>query len=139
MQEGLLPPFVDPTGPRYDDATVAGDFARGHCVGYSTHFHAEGPALMVDRSEAAALRIGRNTVLVRLDLPDGGFAARPLVEQALTEAGLSMLDADTLLAAPIAIQVLGLRLSDWDLWGNDVDEAFACLRAAAVGDQAISF
>lgn len=134
MLDGVLPPFVDPTGPRYSDAKVLADFVHGYCPGFSEHFHAEGPALMVDRSDAAALRIGPTTVLVRLDPPDDVLDARPLVEEALTGAGLSLIDHNTLLAAPVAIHLLALRLSEWDLWGADLDESFACLRLAAVGD-----
>jgi hypothetical protein len=32
------------------------------------------------------------------------------------------------------VQVLALTYSEWDLWGMDIDEAFAALRVAALGE-----
>jgi hypothetical protein len=95
----------------------------------------EGQVLLVHRDVPAALRIGPTTVLVRTDLPDAVADVKGSVEQALAGEGLSLLDAATPLATPIAIQVLALRLSTWDLWGTDIDEAFAAVRGAAVGDE----
>lgn len=131
----ILPPLASPSGPAYDDVTVARAFACGVYSGHSPRFHVEGPALMVDRIDAAALRIGPSSVLVRNDLGDGQLTAKPLVEQALSETGMARLDCDTPLAAPAAIQTLGLRMSSWDLWGTDPDVAFAALRTTAVGDE----
>ena len=54
-------------------------------------------------------------------------------EHAVREAGMVLLDERTLLATPVALQRLGLRISEWDLWGDDIDEAFARLREIAVG------
>jgi hypothetical protein len=39
----------------------------------------------------------------------------------------------------VALQLFGLRLSSWDLWGDDIDAAFAALRAGCIADQAGSF
>ncbi|MDQ6616906.1 MAG: hypothetical protein M3083_19695 [Actinomycetota bacterium] len=135
MDDQLLPPYADPTGPLNDDEDVVRAFAQGSYQGHSARFHVEGDALWVDRMDTAALRVGRTTVLVRIDLPDVSLSARPVIERQLELEGLSCLDEDTLLAAPVAIQVLGLRLSSWDLWGTDLDGAFASLRAAAIGDE----
>ena len=135
MPGGLLPPFGDPDGEQVDDATVLARFTAGGAGGvFSPSLHIEGAALMVARDQAAALRLAPRTVLVRVDLPPDGQAVRPVVERALGVAGLRRLDDATLFAAPIAIQVLGLRQSTWDLWGADIDEAFADLRNAAAGD-----
>jgi len=134
MDDQILPPFVEPTGPRNPDETVLAAYAQALYAGHSQRFHVEGPALIVDRIDVGALRIGPTTVLVRIDLPDKQLDAKPLVERALTEHGMSCLDEDTLLAAPVAIQVLGIRLSSWDLWGCDLEDAFTTLRAAAMGD-----
>ncbi|MDP9073950.1 MAG: hypothetical protein M3N98_07215 [Actinomycetota bacterium] len=135
MQDQILPPLAQPTGPRYDDDAVVRAFAQGRFAGHSIRFHVEGLALMVDRTDAAALRVGPSAVLVRTDLDDAQLSARPMVEEALSVQGLVCLDRDTLLAAPIAIQVLGLRLSSWDLWGTEMEEAFASLRAGATGEE----
>jgi hypothetical protein len=135
LDDQVLPPFAQPHGLLNDDLEVARAFARGLYIGHSPRFHVEDQALMADRLDAAALRVGPTTVLVRLDLPDDAATVKPVVEQALTEEGYSCLDRDTLLAAAVAIQVLGLRLSSWDLWGQDIDEAFHRLRTAAVGDE----
>jgi hypothetical protein len=135
VDDQLLPPYAAPTGPLNDDAAVVRAFARGTYVGHSERFHVEGPALMVDRMDSTAvLRIGPDTLLVRLDLPDDQLDTRLVVEQVLTEEGFTCLDRDNLLGAAVAIQVIGVRLSSWDLWGKDLDEGFRCLRTAAVGD-----
>jgi hypothetical protein len=135
MDDQLLPPYVQPTGPLHDDETVVRSFARGVYAGHSPRFHVEGDALMVDRLDAAALRLGPTTMLVRIDLPDDLMTAKPVVEDLIATEGFRCLDRDSLLAAAVAIQVLGLRLSSWDLWGTDIDEAFLRLRVAAVGDE----
>lgn len=132
MPEGLAPPFIEPTGPRLTDMAVLRGFVRGVPAGYSARFHVERPALLVERTVAAALRIGSEAVLVRADLPDDLRHCKGLVEGALAAEGLTSLDEDTLLGLPAALHLLGLRLSSWDLWGTDVDNAFAALRAAAV-------
>lgn len=135
MDDQILPPFAEPTGPLNSDETVLDAYAREQYAGHSPRFHVEGPTLMVDRMDAAALRVGPNTILVRIDLPDEQTDAKPLVEQALGRQGLCRLDEDSWLAAPVAIQVLGLRLSSWDLWGTDLEESMAALRAAAAGEE----
>lgn len=110
-------------------------YAQALYAGHSDRFHVEGPALLVDRIDVAALRVGPRTVLVRIDLPAEQVDAKPLVEEALRHRGMSRQDEDTLLAAPVAIQVLGLRLSSWDLWGAEVGEAMTDLRLAASSDE----
>lgn len=134
MTEGLLPPFVEPEGvPSSDEETLAA-YVGGLQLRYSARFHVDGPALVVGREATAALRVGNGTVLVRTDPPEGLAWARPDVESALVAAGYQLLDEETLWATPVALQVLGLRLSSWDLWGRDIDAAFSDLRAAAVGE-----
>jgi len=135
LDDQILPPYAAPTGPLNDDGAVVHGFAQGVYVGHSPRFHVESDALMVDRLDAAALRLGPTTILVRIDLEDALEHARPVVEAVLEDEGFSCLDRNSLLAAPIALQVLGLRLSSWDLWGTDIDEAFLRLRSAAVGDE----
>ncbi len=132
MPEGLAPPFIEPTGPSVDDAAVLAAFVHGVPAGYSPRFHVERPALLIERTFAAALRIGGDVVLVRADLPDDLRYCKGLVEEALVAEGLVCLDEDTLLGLPAALHLLGLRLSSWDLWGSDIDIAFAALRQAAV-------
>ncbi len=136
MVDMPLPPFAEPAGPRVDDTNVLTAFAEdARQIGHSPWFHVEGPTLLASGDAPVALRIGRGTVLVRLDLPDDLAWVRGPVEEALRATAMSCLDADTLLAAPVALQVLGLRLSNWDLWGTDLDDAFAALRVGAVGEQ----
>jgi hypothetical protein len=133
-----LPPYGVPLGPTTDDGSVLCGFAAAEPVpGHSDKLHVEGEVLVVDGDVPIALRLQPDIVLARTDLPEGleAFAAR--VAEALAGAGMELLDEGTLLAAPVAMQVLGLRLSSWDLWGNDLDAAFAALRAAAVGEQAL--
>lgn len=139
MDEGFVPPFAQPTGPAVDDATVLASFARDEAAGHSPRFHVERPTLLVGRNVAAAVRIAPRTLLVRADLPERLAGAKAEVETALVAAGLTCFDEDTLLATPVALQLFGLRLSSWDLWGDDIDAAFAALRAGCVAEQSGPF
>ncbi|MDQ3304499.1 MAG: hypothetical protein M3535_00695 [Actinomycetota bacterium] len=139
VDEGFVPPFVEPTGPAVDDGEVLRSFARDRTAGHSPRFHVERPTLLVGRNVAAAVRIGPRTVLVRADLPDVVAGAKAEVEEALAAEGLACFDEDTLLATPVALQLLGLRVSSWDLWGDDIDAAFAVLRAGCIADQSGPF
>lgn len=140
MTSGLLPPFGDPSGERVADSLVLERFAGGDTGEvFSDRFHIEAATLMVDRDVPAALRLGPRTMLVRVDLPDRQEGIKRSVEQALATTGMSRLDEETLLAAAIGMQVLGLRLSTWDLWGADIDEAFTDLRMAAAGEWGSEF
>lgn len=134
MSDGLLPPYGKPSGPPSQDEDVLRAFARGEQAGHSGNFHVEGPTLVASVDVAAALRIGAATILVRLDLPGELLELKEAVERALTAEAMTCLDDDTLLATAVAVQVLGLRTARFDLWGRDLDEAFADLRAAAAGE-----
>lgn len=132
-----LPPYGEPAGPRVTDAEVLAGFARGEVVGHSETFHVEGEALVAAGDVAVALRIAPGAVLARVGLPDALAGLKAPLEAALAAEGLELLDGETLLAAPAALQALGLRDTTWDLWGSDLDQAFAALRAAAVGEQSL--
>ncbi len=133
VAEGLLPPFVQPTGPRVSDAAVVYTFARGQPTGHSLRLHAEGHVLFADRADAVSLRLAPRALLVRVDGTDDTATIVPVVERGLTAAGLVCLDERTLLGVPVALQLVGLRLSEWDLWGDDLELAFAALRSVAAG------
>lgn len=138
MAGGLLPPFGEPAGERADDATVLSTFVQGvEASVHSDRFHVEGTAhavLVAGGDVAMALRVAPQTFLLRVDLPEDLAPARRAVEDAFAGNGITFLDGETLLAAPVTIQVLGLRVSTWDLWGADIDESFGELRRAAVGE-----
>ena len=123
-----------PAEPPEEDGAVLAAYAAGRPSGRSASFSREGPILMVDGDVPAALRLDPRTVLVRGDLPDDVAWARPLVAAAVEEAGYQLCDENTLFAMPVAIQVLALTYSEWDLWGLDLDAAFAALRVAALGE-----
>jgi hypothetical protein len=80
-----------------------------------------------------ALRIGPRTVLVLFDVPDSLIDIRAQVEAALGTEGLTKLDEQSPLGIAVGMQLVGARAATWDLWGADIDEAFADLRRAAVG------
>lgn len=120
--------------PPEEDAAVLAAFAAGLPSGASASFAMEGPVLMVDGDVPAALRLDPRTVLVRRDLPDDVAWAWGPVADAVQAAGYLLCDENTLFAMPVAIQVLGLTYSEFDLWGLDLDEAFAALRVAALGE-----
>jgi hypothetical protein len=120
--------------PPEEDHVVLTAFAAGLPSGRSTSYAMEGPVLMVDGDVPAALRLDPRTILLRQDLPDDVAWARAPVAAAVEEAGYLLCDEDTLFATPVAVQVLALTHSEWDLWGVDLDEAFAALRVAALGE-----
>lgn len=149
MTDWPLPPYIEPRGPTGDDEDVIRAFLRADVAPHSSRLHVEGPVLLADRDLPIALRLGPmteagaagdtaagwpgRTVLLRIDLPDDLADLRQVVADGLTTAGLAVLDEDNPLAIAVGLQLVGLRMSSWDLWGTDIDEAFADLRAAAVG------
>ena len=134
MTDRPLPPLFEPHGPAGDDAAVVRAFLAGEgAPPHSERLHVEGEVLRADRDVAAALKIGPRTVLVRTDLPDDLVDLRGKIEEVLAGEGLTLQDEDTQLALPVATMMVALRLSTWDLWGADIDEAFSDLRLAAVG------
>jgi len=128
-----LPPLFEPQGPLGDDDAVVRAFLRTGAAPHSQRLHVEGSVLRVHGDEALALRLGPRTVLVRLDLPDDALPSRQVVEATLGGEGLVLVDHDTPLAVAVATMMVALRLSIWDLWGADIDEAFADLRREAMG------
>ena len=134
MSEGLLPPYGEASGPPVADAEVVAAFARGDQAGHSERLHVEGSVLVAGFDLAMAMRIGADTVLVRVDVPADAEDHKAVIEEVLSEQGMTLLDEETLLATPVAVQWLALRGSTWNLWGRDIDESFAALRMAAVGD-----
>ncbi|MDQ6837429.1 MAG: hypothetical protein M3137_03575 [Actinomycetota bacterium] len=141
--EGWFPPVVPlpvygaAPGPLADDAAVLAAFAGNEAACHSPRLHVEDATLLVDGDMALGLRLGFDVVMVRADLPNGGDDLRRPLESALEAEAMVCLDEASTLALPVALQVLGLRLSTWDLWGRDVDDAFAALRRACIGEQAL--
>ncbi len=135
MTDWPLPPYLEPRGPLSDDESVVRAFLGSSPAPHSERFHVEGPVLMADRDVPTALRIGDRTVLLRLDLPDDLTTARKTVTQVLGEEGMTLQDEDTKLGIAVGVQLVGLRFSTWDLWGADIDEAFADLRREAMGGE----
>ncbi|HUP68198.1 MAG TPA: hypothetical protein VM142_00105 [Acidimicrobiales bacterium] len=137
MSGGILPPYGEPGGTPGDDASVLDDFLASGAARADHHsdlFHIEGNVLMAQADVACAIRIGADGVLLRLDLPEDLESVKRVVEVAMTGAGMTRLDEETKLGPAVAIQLLGLRLSTWDLWGTDIDQAFSDLRNSAAGD-----
>lgn len=116
----LRPPFAAPRGPTRSDEELAHEFARGARSGYSPRLHIEGDVLVLDRISPVAVRLGEAGMLIRTDLS-------PPVEIAPGQ----VVDDDPLLATAVALQVLGLPASSWQLHGVDPDAATEALLAAA--------
>jgi hypothetical protein len=95
----------------------------------------EDRVLRVDGDMPLALWIGPRSVLVLHDLPDHLAEIAATVAAALGEEGLTMLDEQQPLGIAVGMQYVGARTVTWDLWGADIDEAFADLRMAAVGGE----
>ena len=134
MDDGILPPFGQAPGPPVTDGEVLSAFLRGEPAGHSDRFHVEGSVLVAGFDLSVGMRLGPDTVLTRRDIPQGMEDARRSLHEALSAEGMTLLDEETLLATPVAVQWLGLRGSSWDLWGRDIDASFAALRTAAVSD-----
>ena len=129
-----LPPYIEPRGPEGDDAAVVRAFLAGEAgPPHSARLHVEGPVLMVDRDMPLALRLSPTAALLRIDVGDDVAGVRRDVTDVLTADGLTLLDEDSPLGIAVGVQLVGARASTWDLWGADIDEAFAALREAAVG------
>jgi hypothetical protein len=93
----------------------------------------EDRVLRVDGDMPLALWMGPRSVLLLYDLPDDQVEIRATVAGALAGEGLTMFDEQTALGVAVGVQLVGARSATWDLWGADIDEAFADLRRAAVG------
>jgi hypothetical protein len=131
-----LPPLYEPRGPRDSDEEVVRAFLR-HAgpTPHSERLHVEDRVLRVDGDMPLALWIGPRSVLVLHDLPDHLVDIAATVAEALKGEGLTMLDEQQPLGIPVGMQYVGARTVTWDLWGVDLDEAFADLRTAAVGGE----
>jgi hypothetical protein len=129
----MLPPLVEPGGPRRTDVELVRDFVRGEGAGASPSLHIEGGLLVGGSSIPLAVRIGERSVLTRRDVPEGVLPLGTVTEEVLVTEGLSLLDEDTPLGIPAGIQLAGLRVATWDLWGVDIDQAYVYLRQAVVG------
>lgn len=133
MTDWPLPPYFEPRGPLGSDEEVVDAFLAADIAPHSARLHVEGAVLMVDRDMPFVLRLGRNSVLIRVDLGDDIAGIRGEVAAMLDARGVHLLDEETLLGIAVGVQLVGLRASTWDLWGADIDEAFAELRGAAKG------
>jgi hypothetical protein len=134
MSDWPLPPYVEPRGPRDSDEEVVRAFLRHEGLApHSERLHVEDRVLRVDRDMPLALWLGPRSVLVLYDAPDDVVDVRTGVEETLASEGLTKLDEQSLLGIAVGIQLVGARAATWDLWGADIDEAFAALREGAVG------
>jgi len=133
MSDWPLPPYNEPRGPSGSDGEVVHAFVVGDVPPHSERLHVEGHVLLVDRDVTLALRLGPRSVLLRTDLPDDAGPVRTGVALSLGVEGLVLLDEENMLAMAVAVQMVGLRMSTWDVWGSDLDETFAALRAGAMG------
>ncbi len=91
---------------------------------------------MVDRTDAAALRVGPTTILVRVDLQDDLVSARPVVEDVLAAEGFSCFDCMTafwLLRWPSRCWACDCRVGTSG--ASTSTRHSCCLRVAAVGDE----
>lgn len=136
MTDWPLPPLFEPRGPRDSDEEVVRAFLRqSGPTPHSERLHVEGAVLRVDGDMPLALSIGPGAVLVLHDVPDHLEAMQEVVESALAGEGLTLLDEQSPLGIAVGMQMVGARTVTWDLWGGDIDEAFAALRSAAVGGE----
>ena len=134
MSDWPLPPLYEPRGPRDSDEEVVRAFLRHQGPSpHSERLHVEDRVLRVDGDMPLALWVGPRTVLVLFDIRDDMADIRARVQETLAAEGLELLDEQTPLGIAVGMQQVGARASLWDLWGDDIDAAFAELRKAAVG------
>ena len=134
MTDFPMPPSYEDPGPPGTDDEVVRAFARNSAAPpYSDLLHAEGPVLLAGRDWAVALRVGDRSFLVNHDMPAELHQAKIVVEDVFRSDGLEMYDEETLFGTSVGVQYVGLRYTTWDLWGADIDEAFADLRVKAAG------
>jgi hypothetical protein len=134
MSDWPLPPLYEPRGPRDTDEEVVRAFLRHEGPSpHSDRLHVEDRVLRVDGDMPLALWVGPRTVLVLFDVPDDMVDIRTSVADALAAEGLTLLDEQQPLGIVVGMQLVGARTVTWDLWGADIDEAFADLRKAAMG------
>ena len=134
MTDWPLPPLYEPRGPRDSDEEVVRAFLR-HAgpTPHSERLHVEDRVLRVDGDMPLARWVGPRPVLVLYDIRDDMTDIRDTVRAALITEGLTLLDEQQPLGIAVGMQLVGARAATWDLWGADIDEAFAELRRAAVG------
>ena len=136
MSDWPLPPLYEPRGPRDTDEEVVRAFLRHQGPSpHSERLHVEDRVLRVDGDMPLALWVGPRTVLLLFDVPEEMVDIRAAVVGALTSEGLTLLDQQQPLGIVVGMQLVGARALTWDLWGADIDEAFADLRAAAMGGE----
>jgi len=134
MSDWPLPPLYEPRGPRDTDEEVVRAFLRHEGPSpHSDRLHVEDRVLRVDGDMPLALWVGPRTVLLLFDVPDDMVDIRASVADALVGEGLTLLDEQQPLGIVVGMQMVGARTVTWDLWGADIDEAFADLRKAAMG------
>lgn len=135
MTDWPSPPLIEPHGPAGGDADVARAFARDELAPHSAMLHVEGPVLLAERDYATALRLGERSFLVNHEMPPHLAPLAVTVCRVFEEEGMTMLDDETLYGPAVGVQLVGLRYTTWDLWGADIDKAFADLRLAAAGGE----
>jgi hypothetical protein len=134
MSDWPLPPLYEPRGPRDSHEEVVRAFLRHQGPSpHSERLHVEDAVLRADGDMPLALWMSPRSVLVLFDIRDDMADIRSTVEAALESEGLTKLDEQSPLAIPVGMQIVGARAATSDLWGVDIDEAFADLRKAAVG------
>ncbi len=136
MSDWPLPPLYEPRGPRDTDEEVVRAFLRHEGPSpHSDRLHVEDRVLRVDGDMPLALWVAPRTVLLLFDVPDDMVDIRASVADALVGEGLTLLDEQQPLGIVVGMQMVGARTVTWDLWGADIDEAFAELRKAAMGGE----
>ena len=134
MSDWPLPPLYEPRGPRASDEEVVRAFLRHDGpTPHSERLHVEDRGLRGDGDMPLALWVGPRTVLVLFDIRDDHADLRDRVRETLAGEGLELLDEQSPLGVAVGVQLVGARAATWDLWGDDIDTAFAELRKAAVG------
>ena len=133
MTDLPMPPSYEDPGPAGSNDDVVRAFVHDVPPPWSELLHVEGPVLLAGRDWAVALRVGDRSFLVNHEMPADLHRSKIVVEDVFRAEGLEMYDEETLFGTSVAVQYVGLRYTTWDLWGADIEEAFADLRLKAAG------
>lgn len=136
MTAPLPPPFGKPAGPERASDDLLRAYLGGESSGHSDDFRIEDAMLVADGRALLAIRLGGpgQAVLVRSDLPAGVEVLRDALEATLAEAGIGLVEADTVLGGVVGIEIGGVRGAVWDLWARGAEQARETLRLRALGE-----
>lgn len=133
MSEEPFPlPFGLSPGPTMPTSELVTAYLAGTRSGSSPDGHIEDPVLLA-QDHLVAVRLD-GAVLVRTEVPPVAQEVRAAVRRALEDAGMTLVERESVLAGAAAVELAVPRGFEWDLWAHDADEAREGLVRRALGE-----